>query len=985
MKKQFRNMTAGVLILASFWFLPSCLMADVTTDSSADLVLGQADYTHNGVNGLSDKGMFLCLLNKNSDNVSSQGNVTVDTSTGRVYVCDTQNNRILWWNNAGSLLNGSGALSADGVIGQPDFLSWSSTCSSRGLNIPNAVSVDPSGDIWVADTGNNRVLKFTKPTSNGQAATVVLGQPNFTSHESGITSEYSLKYPLGVTVDGGGHVAVADMGNNRILLYATPVNASSATYVFGQPDFNGGGPGTSSTTLRSPIGVYFDNSHHFWVADSGNNRVLAYSFQGVGPYNGMGAAIVLGQSVFTSSGAFCSPAGMQSPWGVSVDTAGNVAVADTGDNRVLIFYAASAVVSGHAADLVLGQTSMYSGYKACSQAGMSIPTGICFDASNNLWIADADNNRILEYTSPSQASLVLGQADFNHGSINITKGSGLFFPVSNAVDMAIGRIYVIDQANSRVLWWNNAGSLTNGKSPDGVIGQPDFYSSVATCTKSGLNFPSGVNVDSSGNVLVTDSGNNRVLRFARPSGNKPEANLVIGQSDFGLNVASCSQRGLGANGTGPLLSAVDSSGNLWVTDQGNSRVLKYSAHDMNSFSPGTAVPASLVLGQSGYSTNDPTCSPTGLTYPAGVFVDISSNVWITDMYNNRVLKYVNPTTSGAAASLVLGKSVFTSTAAACSRTGLTQPTGITLDSSGNVWVADMLNSRVLKYSTPIASGMQASFVIGQPDYTHGSSAITQSGLAQPGGICLDAAGNLWVIDIYNSRVLEYYTSQQTHINHTVNTTITFQTVYGPVTLTIPANTFSSDVTITIKITQVPASTDPSIKLSTIGIEITNDAGLQPGKDMSLTLSYRSQDIADLVDTKLALAYYDTSRSKWKLIPSTVDTKKKIVTGIVRHLSKFAIVQAVASPDLNSVKVFPNPFNPRMATGGMTIANLTATADIKIFNVAGELLRKVPYSSANGQAIWDGKNDYGNLVASGVYIMYIKAPEDQKRIKIAVEK
>jgi hypothetical protein len=137
------------------------------------------------------------------------------------------------------------------------------------------------------------------------------------------------------------------------------------------------------------------------------------------------------------------------------------------------------------------------------------------------------------------------------------------------------------------------------------------------------------------------------------------------------------------------------------------------------------------------------------------------------------------------------------------------------------------------------------------------------------------------------------------------------------------------------------------------------------------------------ESHLVIGRYDETNHRWLILPSAVDTVNGCVTASTNHLSTFAILQLSPVLSLSSVKAYPMPYDPSLGT--LTIDNLTATADIKIFTIAGELVRTVAYVSANGKATWDGKNDSGTTVASGVYIMCIDSPEGKKRLKIAVEK
>jgi sugar lactone lactonase YvrE len=276
-------------------------------DTSADRVLGQFDFIHNIANLVDGRGL------------SSPGYAALDTSAtpNHLYVADTANHRVLGWNNAAGFANGD---PADLVIGQPDFLS--ATCNNGGLGAttlcsPEGIAVDANGNLYVADAGNNRVLEYTTPFSvctsfpcvTGAAANLVFGQgSSFTSStaNNGGVSATSLSDPLGVAVDAGGNLYVADSANNRVLEYNTPLTTDTiADSVFGQGglfttnNYNNGG--ISAASLANPSGVGVDPSGNVYVADTGNSRVLEYNTPLT---TGTTANSVFGQGgSFTSSNA----------------------------------------------------------------------------------------------------------------------------------------------------------------------------------------------------------------------------------------------------------------------------------------------------------------------------------------------------------------------------------------------------------------------------------------------------------------------------------------------------------------------------------------------------------------------------------------------------------------------------------------------------------------------------------------------------------
>ncbi len=357
--------------------------------------------------------------------------------------------------------------------------------------------------------------------SNGQAASLVLGQSDFTTNTAA-TTQSGMNIPSGVAVDpASSKVFVADNKNNRVLRFASSaalVNGAPAESVFGQPDFTTSTPATTNSGMNGPQGVAMDSAGRLWVADTDNNRVLRFDSATATP-NGPAANGVLGQSDFTTSAPVTplTSSGMNAPFGVVVDQAGVLWVADANNNRVLRFDNAATLDNGAPADGVLGQPDFSTNAADTTQRGMFYPNGLAVDHGGSLWVADTDNSRVLRFDNAATidngapANGVLGQSDFS-SSTRATTQSGISDPEGLAVDSA-GRLWVADTVNSRVLRFDNATTLTNGAPANGVLGQSDFSSGLFDTTQSTLHFPRGVAVDDAGRLWVADNNNNRVLRF----------------------------------------------------------------------------------------------------------------------------------------------------------------------------------------------------------------------------------------------------------------------------------------------------------------------------------------------------------------------------------------------------------------------------------------------------------------------------------------
>ena len=292
-----------------------------------------------------------------------------------------------------------------------------------------------------------------------------------------------------------GNLYVADAGNNRVLVYNTPFNAASgepgagdgsADFVYGQAgafttrSCNPGG--ANATTLCNPSSSAIDGAGDIYIADAGNSRVLEFAPAGNPPVASDAiASRAYGQGGVTDfSGTQCAdgvagdpPASnhaMCNPGGVAIDAAGDLLVADTGNNRVIEIDAPLAGTQD--AVRVFGQGANFAGSR-CNRGGaaptastLCAPSGLMLDVIGNLWVADANNDRVLEYAPPfgsdSAATMVLGQGDSgnfttagcDHGiAIGDLFGLGadsLCAPSAVALDANID-LFVADTRNNRAM------------------------------------------------------------------------------------------------------------------------------------------------------------------------------------------------------------------------------------------------------------------------------------------------------------------------------------------------------------------------------------------------------------------------------------------------------------------------------------------------------------------------------------------------------
>jgi hypothetical protein len=353
------------------------------------------------------------------------------------------------------------------------------------------------------------------------------------------------------------------------------------------------------------------------------------------------------------------------------------------------------------------------------------------------------------YTNGMDASLVFGQPDFTTGDapVSATQGS---INLPTGLWIADNKLFVADANANRVKIWNSIPASDNVL-PDVVIGQADFTGSSQATTDSGLRLPRGVFSDGT-KLFVADAANNRVLIWNTiPTTNGQAADVVVGQTDFTTQTSGTSATKL----KGPY-SVFTAGGKMLVTEYDNCRVLIY-----NTIPTTNGAAADLVLGQPNLTTGTlPTvATASNLRLPSCVWTD-GTKVLVYDQGFNRILIWNSfPTSNGQAADLVIGQADLTSNGSGTAADKLKSAFGtnsLFVSGEGKLFATDHGNHRILVFdSIPSANSASASYVIGQADFTSGSSATTRSGLNLPTGLALDSSGGIWVSDYNNNRFLKF--------------------------------------------------------------------------------------------------------------------------------------------------------------------------------------------------------------------------------------
>ncbi|NJM38784.1 MAG: hypothetical protein HC845_13445 [Akkermansiaceae bacterium] len=360
------------------------------------------------------------------------------------------------------------------------------------------------------------------------------------------------------------------------------------------------------------------------------------------------ANLVLGDADFRGGGP---PAPAASSFSFANDVAVDpvtrkVFVADV--FRVLRFASADALANGAAAEAVFGQGNFD------TQTSPSTPNesrfaalGICLDRNGRLWVADPNNRRVLRFDGANTAgnfpaaTRVYGQPNFTDNSFRVTSATSIAGPTDVLVD-SNDRLWVVDSGVNRILRFDDISNKPNGAAADGVLGQTSFTGVSSGLSQSKMESPRAIDISANGTLFVSDSLNNRVLRFDNAAGlaNGANASAVLGQPDFVSRTIDVTASRM-HNPRGLSIAADDT---LWITDFQNARALRFD----NASAKANGAAADGVLGQPDFFTdrqdnnNQGTFlkNSQGFLFPEYIFVDNPrGSVWVSDGQNGRVLRF----------------------------------------------------------------------------------------------------------------------------------------------------------------------------------------------------------------------------------------------------------------------------------------------------------------------------------------------------------
>jgi uncharacterized protein (TIGR03437 family) len=627
--------------------------------------------------------------------------VAVDAA-GDLYIADTGNGVVRRVSPDGTIwtVAGTGAQGYSGDGG---------AALNARMNGPEAVAIDPAGNLYIADTFNGRIRRVG---TDGVIATVAgVGSTGIFSGDGGPPPNAALSLPTDVAVDRAGNLYIADFGNSRVRVVANATITTVAGSANGPPLTSG--EAAVNARLEGPTGVTVDGGGaiYFVEAGIGSGTGLARGDYKVWKVSTAGVLTTLagnGIPSYSGEGVAATAAQLNGPAGVAVSRSGIIYISDTGNQRVRATSAAGGPLVTLAGN---GAPGFNSDIILPRNAQLNRPLGVATDDNGNWYVADTANNRVRKVQPGGNLFTVAGNGNASYygdggpgtlGSVNQPEGV--------AAD-ALGNVYIADTLDNAVRKVTPGGIITTLAG----TGNTGYSGDGGPASLARLNLPRGVAVDLGGNVYVADSGNNQVRRI--------DAQGTITTVDTGNSLS------------GPRGIAVDRAGNLYIADSSNRRVLRVS--------PGALVTTIAGDGTCCYSGDGGLALDAQLNQPSGVAVDANGNVYVADPGNDAV-RMLAPLSAGIVVTAV--------TNAASNLAGAVAPGElVVLYGAGLAGVQTVLFNGVagpLLYTTPGQVGVVAPYsvaggsvqVVAESAAAASAPVTTAAALTAPGIFTADGSG-----------------------------------------------------------------------------------------------------------------------------------------------------------------------------------------------------------------------------------------------------
>ena len=615
--------------------------------------------------------------------------------SGNIFIADTFNDRIR------EVVAATGIIKTVAGNGTASFGGDGGPAISAELDGPQGIVIDGSGNIFITD--GNRIREIVAAT--GDIQTIAGNGTGGFGDDGGSAIAAELNGPVALALDHSGNLFIADDENQRIREISSATGKIQTVAGNGTFAFSGDGGPATSASLAQPVAVSVDTLGNIFIADLSNNRIreVIAATGNINTIAGSGPTIstdtcdpgtAASGPCFSGDGGPATSAQLYLPGGVLVDGSGNVFIADSGNNRIREVAAGTEIIETVAGN---GSESFSGDGGSATNAQLSGPGNIFIDKAGNIFIADTNRLREVQAsTGVIQTVAGNGSAPAN-SSCSVMNSQTLCQPSAGGQATSLGiaadAVFVDPQGNIFVaggarLWEVNA---STGNMQD-IAGVGIGFCDTGPCPPQVGNgepantaafTPSGVYVDSAGNIFVTDDGNSAGF-------------LAIWKITNGI-INLVAKVGIGAEQSSVNGLAIDNTGNMYVAESGlPNGILEVLANT-------NAVVDVAGGGTIGFSGDGGPATNASFTGPQGVFVDGAGNIFIADTDNERI-REVDASTGDISTVVGNGNSGFNGDGGPAIDAELSLPKGVWGDQSGNLYIADSGNSRVRKVSGLVAVG-----------------------------------------------------------------------------------------------------------------------------------------------------------------------------------------------------------------------------------------------------------------------------------------